>query len=206
MLEYAEQFNVSMHSLLAHHSSWVPLFFTTQFIDGLAHEIKVVVMLHRPQDLETVVSLAKLQEEVLEMVRQEQEIAASQRAGFSNTRSGRFMARPLLAVTMPSTTSMGRPANSSPSPTPLETRRGLDIAKSPATSSTSMDEKLKALRAFRKAHGLCFACGERWSSGHVCASTVQLHVVEELVGMLSPPTSPDTTQSLPESSEGDLCV
>ena len=29
VLEYAEQFNFSMHSLLAHHSSWDPLFFTT---------------------------------------------------------------------------------------------------------------------------------------------------------------------------------
>lgn len=48
VLEYAEQFNLAMHSLLAHHSSWDPLFFTTQFIDGLHHEIKIAVMLHRP--------------------------------------------------------------------------------------------------------------------------------------------------------------
>ena len=62
VLEYAKQFNVSMHCLLAHHSSWDPLFFTTQFIEGLAHEIKVAIMLHRPKDLDTAVSLAELQE------------------------------------------------------------------------------------------------------------------------------------------------
>lgn len=48
VLEYAEQFNVAMHSLLAHHGSWDPLFFTTHFLDGLRHEIKVAVMFHRP--------------------------------------------------------------------------------------------------------------------------------------------------------------
>lgn len=69
VLEYAEQFNVAMHSLLAHHSSWDPMFFTTQFIDGLAHEIKVAVMLHRPKDLDTAISLTELQEEVVELVR-----------------------------------------------------------------------------------------------------------------------------------------
>lgn len=83
MLEYAEQFNVSMHSLLAHHSSWDPLFFTTHFVEGLAHEIKVAVMLHRPQDLETAVSLAELQEEVVALVREERESTASQSAAFT---------------------------------------------------------------------------------------------------------------------------
>lgn len=60
VLEYAEQFNIAMHSLLAHHKSWDPLFFTTQFLDGLHSDIKATVTLHRPVDLETDVFLAAL--------------------------------------------------------------------------------------------------------------------------------------------------
>uniref|UniRef100_A0A8R7UD17 Retrotransposon gag domain-containing protein n=1 Tax=Triticum urartu TaxID=4572 RepID=A0A8R7UD17_TRIUA len=96
VLEYAEQFNVAMHSLLAHHGSWDPLFFTTHFIDGLHSEIKVAVMLHRPKDLDTAVALAKLQEEAVEMVRQEQESQVTARGLTSTARAGRFSARPPL--------------------------------------------------------------------------------------------------------------
>jgi hypothetical protein len=46
VLEYAEQFSAAMHNLLAHHASWDPLYFVTQFVDGLRNEIKVAVMLH----------------------------------------------------------------------------------------------------------------------------------------------------------------
>lgn len=147
VLEYAEKFNVVMHSLLAHHSSWDPLFFTTQFLEGLAHDIKVAVMLHRPQDLETVVALAELQEEVIDMVRQEQEVTASYRGFPSGGRGGRVAPRPPLALPPPSpvATSGGRAGGALPSPTPLETRQGLDIANSPSSSSSSVDDKLKAL-------------------------------------------------------------
>lgn len=87
-----------MHSLLVHHSSWDPLFFTTHFIDGLHHEIKVAVMLHRPKDLETAMALAELQEEVVEMVRQEQEAQPSARGASPSGRAGRFSSWPPLHV------------------------------------------------------------------------------------------------------------
>lgn len=34
VLEYAEQFNAAMHRLRAHHASWDPLYFVTQFVEG----------------------------------------------------------------------------------------------------------------------------------------------------------------------------
>ena len=128
----------------------------------------------------------------------EQENNGPSRSGSANTQAGRFTSRPPLAVVLPGPTQAGR---TSPTPSPLETRRGLDIAKTPAGSSTLVDDKLKALRNFRKARGLCFTCGERWGPGHTCASTVQLHVVEEMVDMLSPPTSPDPSPTQVESLE-----
>ena len=42
--EYAVQFNTAMNCLLAHHQSWDPWYFVTHFVDGLRHEIRVVVM------------------------------------------------------------------------------------------------------------------------------------------------------------------
>ncbi|XP_044361900.1 uncharacterized protein [Triticum aestivum] len=61
--EYAEQFTQIMHQLLAHHTSWDPAFFVTQFIDGLQRDIRTAVVLHRQKTLDTVVDLACLQEE-----------------------------------------------------------------------------------------------------------------------------------------------
>lgn len=42
------------------------------------------------------------------------------------------------------------------------------------------DGKLSALKAYRRAKGLCFKCGERWSQSHRCSANVPLHVVEEM--------------------------
>ena len=47
-----------------------------------------------------------------------------------------------------------------------------------------MDDKIAALRNYRRAKGLCFTCGERWGRDHRCGPTVPLHVVEELLAMI----------------------
>lgn len=47
-----------------------------------------------------------------------------------------------------------------------------------------LDSKLATLKAYRKARGLCFTCGERWGRDHKCATAVQLHVVQELLDVL----------------------
>lgn len=47
-----------------------------------------------------------------------------------------------------------------------------------------VDDKLGAVYAYRRAKGLCYTCGERWSWEHKYAAMVQLHVVEELRGMM----------------------
>lgn len=47
------------------------------------------------------------------------------------------------------------------------------------------NDRLNALRNYRKARGLCFKCGERWGHEHSCPSTVQMHIVEELLDLFS---------------------
>jgi hypothetical protein len=49
-----------MHQLLAHDPSVHSAFLTGKFVDGLKPEIKAVVVLHRPKDLDTASSLAIL--------------------------------------------------------------------------------------------------------------------------------------------------
>jgi len=42
------------------------------------------------------------------------------------------------------------------------------------------DDKVNALKSYRRAKGLCFKCGEKWSPQHKCPSTVSLHAMEQL--------------------------
>lgn len=67
------------------------------------------------------------------------------------------------------------------------------------------DEKLSALKAYRKSKGLCFTCEERWSKEHKCANSVQLHVVQELLEVIHPgqESSPEDDTSSVEG-EGNL--
>lgn len=41
--------------------------------------------------------------------------------------------------------------------------------------------KIKALRDYHHARGLCFKCSEHWGHDHVCPMSVQLHVIKELL-------------------------
>lgn len=159
--EFAEKFNESMHNLLAHHT-WDPMFFMTQFTDGLRSDIRAAVILHQPKNLDTTVSLACLQEEVLETMRRE-----TRRTEFVT--GGRQPARTALPLPIPP----GRLPISAG--TRVDDRRGTDGSR-----ASGYDDKMAALRAYRRAKGLCHTCGEKWSREHRCGPTVQLHVVQEL--------------------------
>ena len=75
-----------MHQLLAHNPAFDPLFFTTQFLDGLKNDIRIGVALHRPHDLDSAFSLSLLQEELMGLMPRKDQGQA------------RHPARPLLAV------------------------------------------------------------------------------------------------------------
>lgn len=51
------------------------------------------------------------------------------------------------------------------------TVKHLDKLKSAEKAKTSsVDDKLATLKAYRRAKGLCFVCGERWGRDHKCNS------------------------------------
>lgn len=63
----------------------------------------------------------------------------------------------------------------------FQTGNKQDEKKDSAPHTTrSTDETLLALKAYRRARGLCERCAEKWKCGHRCAPTVALHAVEEL--------------------------
>jgi hypothetical protein len=61
--------------------------------------------------------------------------------------------------------------------------KSLDKTRSPeyAKGQSSGDDRLATLKAYHKAKGLFFTCGEKWSRDHRCGTTVSLHVVQEML-------------------------
>ena len=150
-----------------------PYYFLTRFVEGLRTDIRAVVMVQRPPDLDTACALALLQEEVADGARtppvRAQEL--TQRAG----------------VPLP----LPAPPVHHPPATVTTDRRGTDAARAEAS-------KLKTLREYRRARGLCFKCCEKWGHDHVCPTSVQLHVVEELLDMFGIDNFVDTQVSSEE--------
>lgn len=62
--DFIERFETLMHHLISYSELTHPYFFLTRFVEGLRPDIRAVVLLQRPPDLDTACSLALLQEEV----------------------------------------------------------------------------------------------------------------------------------------------
>ena len=152
--EYKHQFEEIMHQLLAHNPTFDHVFFTTQFLEGLRQEIRICVVLHQPKDLDSAFSLASLQEEMMDAMprRDPRRYEAPQ---------NRQQPRPLLAGGAP----LGRPIPMV-QPAAAEDCRGVEAAHPPERLARG-DDRVAALRNYRRARGLCFKCGERWGQGHL---------------------------------------
>jgi hypothetical protein len=137
---------------LAHENQIKPTMVTTQFVDGLRDEIKMVVIIQRSVDLDTTCSLALLQEEVMTSMGHKDQRKFD--AGLFNHASSKL----------------------GPLPLPLPPSLGNRSAGFPIKGE---DSKMAALKAYRKAKGLCFKCGECWGQLHRCSNTVPLQVVEK---------------------------
>jgi hypothetical protein len=75
------------------------------------------------------------------------------------------------------------------------------------TKPQSGDKKLKAVRQYQRARGLCDRCAEKWNPGHRCATIVQLHAAQELWEMMSiDGQDPDALSPDRCFDSGHLCV
>jgi hypothetical protein len=191
VVDYVDRFAELIDQLTAYEIHIDTIHYTTRFIDGLKPHIRVVIAIQCPQDLDTAYSLALLQEEVGEALR-----PMHQRPQLQLPQAPPLLALPALPRRphhLPSPPSVARPTLQPEQPIAGEIRSG-------STRSASTDDKWAALRAYRKARGLCFTCGERWARDHQCKGTVQLHVIQEILGLFPPEETEHEQSSASESS------
>lgn len=118
-----------------------------RFVDGLCDDIKSVIMVQRPSNLDTACSLALVQEEAI-LSRCGQRLES---AGYRNlSKAADTVGYSYLS-------------------------KGVDQSKTPLP-----EDKMSALRCFRRAKGLCERCVEKWSHGHKFGATAQLHAMDEV--------------------------
>jgi hypothetical protein len=154
--DYVDHFVDLIEQLSAYTTNLDHLSYTTRFVDGLHDDIRAIILVQRPKDLDSACTLALLQEEAFEPGRR-REVRRSE--GYQFTRA---------------TVSRGAPPLPSPPiraggvPPVLDDKKPQDDRRPPPRTS-SLEDKFQSLRSFRKARGLCIRCGERWQPGHKCA-------------------------------------
>jgi hypothetical protein len=157
--DYIDKFSELVDQLTAYESNSDPLCFTMRFIEGLREDLGAPVLLQRPSTLDTVYVLAQLQDEV----------SAPGRRQDYKKHDHSYHSRPPTSSAWPLP---APPKSDKPNSVQAEDRHIGD-----ATRARPPEEKLSALRAYRRAQGLCQYCAEKWVRGHKCAHKIQLHAL-----------------------------
>lgn len=156
--EYRQQFEVYMYNLLALDATLSPKFFVTQFLLGLKDELRAAVRIQAPTSITRATVFARIQEEEMEL----------QRPRFRSPATGR-------PPTVPAVPAPGRLV-SLPPPVPTTTPAPCAApAPRPATDDFGRERQL---RDYRRQHGLCFRCGDKYSREHQCKRSAQLLTIE----------------------------
>jgi hypothetical protein len=116
-----------------------PLYYTMKFVDGLRDEIKAVVMLQRPPDVDTVVVLAQLQEEAGTLVKKRQS------QWQDSSMAMKHYNKIFVAL----------------APTARDVKGNSGTGEDKNTPSTSFDDRLTSLYAYRKARVYATNVGRR---------------------------------------------
>lgn len=183
LADYVERFSELLDQLSAYELAPDPLHYVTRFLDGLKPSVRVLVAIQKPSDLDTAYELALLHEELGDGSNP----CNSQWVYSAGQPSRRAQAYPLPPPPVPRT-NLGKPA---------EERKAQDPVR-------ATDEKWSALRAFRRAKGLCFLCGEKWFKDHQCKTSVQLHIVQVMVDFML--NSQEDSSSKPDTQSGQLML
>lgn len=144
--------------MLLHNSNIGEVLFVQKFLDRLKYNISNDITLHKPRIVDVVLSLALMQEDLLE---------ASTRRFSQRLRENRYTNKSANITTK------------SPSPNPGILGSPLVNEKIP--TKPKWDEKLSALRSTRRAKGSCMKFGEPYNPHHRCPKQVPLHVLKELL-------------------------
>jgi hypothetical protein len=160
VLEYASRFEKAKHRVLLHNKHIGEVFFVQKFLDGLKYSISNALTLHKPRMVDAALSLALMQEEIVE---------ASSRRFSSRSRDYTRNSGKHSPTTFHTTT----PAVLGSSPLP-------DKSLTASAPKPKWDSKLSALQTQRRKMGLCIKCGDKWGRNHTCPAQIPLHIMEEL--------------------------
>lgn len=181
--DYIDRFAALVNQLGAYESHADPLYYTMKFIDGLREDLKFVVTVQRPQSFDSACVLAQLQEDVTTPAYKRefrrQDYTASAKPVFKT------------AHVLP-------PPPVRPDMSPLQ--------YSEETKSGSPEEKLAALRAFRRAKGLCERCADKWLRGHKCAEKIHLNVLHEVLELFNMEDSETSSVTSHEPSQCSMLL
>lgn len=149
--EYQRRFDELAHGILLYNSAFDDTFLVTKFLGGLKEEIRSAILPHRPKDVDTASALALIQEEELENCKHRYSTKSNSVTSFKGNQA-------------------------------VERQKVNEIDKTKAKSVKSdSDDKLDALKLYRRKNGLCFKCGEKWGPGHKCPNHVSIHVFGGIV-------------------------
>jgi hypothetical protein len=99
------------------------------------------------------------------------------------------------------------PKGAYPPPPPLGVDKPQAVAANkPGSGPKPLDRRLADLKAYRRAHGLCDHCGEKWSRDHKCAAQVDLHVPEELYALFSTEDTADSPATEKDEEQSCQCL
>lgn len=160
---------------MAHEPAFSSATIVNRFIDGLKDDIRAVVIIQRPHNLDSASSIALLQEETIRDVPRREFRKHEHNTSFKY--SGRH----------------GYQHHQKADPSSTTAKKNSELMK-----HSHSEDKAATLMNYRKAKGLCYKCGMKWSPGHKCASTVPLHTVEELWQVLC---GEDEPEPIPPQSE-----
>lgn len=180
-----------VHQLLAYDPNLQQAYLTNRFVDGLRGDIRVVVLVHRPKNLDTASSLALLQEDALQIhCKKEWKKPEAHNAG--------------NLVSVITSRSMVK-GGAQPLPLP----HGTNTSKTPVgglinqnTGSRKMEDKFSAIKAYRRANGLCYKSGDKWSpNNHTCSNSVPLHLVEEIWAIMNEEEDTEVLNSIDSENQ-----
>ena len=155
---------------MLYNEAYDDVYFVTHFLGGLKEEIRAPIALHRPTTVDTASALALLQEEELDSHRK---LSSSR---FPTKDFGKSSSKVFSATDKPKI-----------STNPDDTKKG---------DKSSVDAKWAALLAYRKANGLCYTCGEKWTGRqHKCPDQVPIQMLQEVMELLQLDASTDSDSS-----------
>jgi hypothetical protein len=136
----------------------------------------MVVALQPPSDLDTVYTLALLQEEMADSNKRSEFHTHDHGASFKSA----------MRMAVPTTR-----------PLPIAAVAGdKPLAKATAPDT---DDKLSKLHSYRRARGLYDVCAEKWFHGHKCATTISLQAMQEVWNLFQLEEVPDNTEEEQDS-------